>query len=200
VIGFVGRLTRDKGIRDLYHAFERLLPEFKDLQLLLVGDFETGDALPADVIRQMHEHPQVFVTGYVNDTSAYYTLFDMFAFPSYREGFPNVVLEASACALPVVAYQSTGTVDAVLDGITGLLVPAGAVTSLAAAIRTYLTRPGLCQAHGAAGRRRVIEQFQPEMIWNALFERYRQELSSRGLAGSLATVRPDHHRSHRRAA
>lgn len=189
VIGFVGRLTRDKGIVDLCRAFERLASEFADLQLLLVGDFETGDAVPEETIRQLQAHPRVVITGYVDDTSSYYSLFDLLVFPSFREGFPNVILEASASALPIVAYAATGTVDAVQDGATGLLAPVGDIESLTAAIRFYLTNPQVRQTHGAAGRRRVVEQFQPEMIWELLLKCYRNGTNLQDRADDAKTLR-----------
>lgn len=187
VVGFVGRLTRDKGIVDLFRSFERLSVEFSDLQLLLVGDFETGDAVPAETMRQLQTHPRVVITGYVNDTSSYYSLFDLLAFPSYREGFPNVVLEASASGLPIAAYAATGTVDAVRDGETGLLAPVGDIEALAAAIRSYLADPQLRHAHGTAGRRRVVEQFQPEMLWETLLHCYQKQAPRDGQPGRAAT-------------
>ena len=200
VVGFVGRLTRDKGIVDLYRAFERLSAEFPDLQLLLVGDFETGDAVPDETVRQLQTHPRVCITGYVDDTSSYYSLFDLLAFPSYREGFPNVILEASASSLPIAAYAATGTVDAVQDGITGVLASVGDVESLTAGIRTYLADPQLRQTHGTAGRRRVLEQFQPEMIWELLLRAYRHEPNGPDRASRVTTLRePDDQRDHRAA-
>jgi len=170
VIGFVGRLTRDKGIVELFSAFESLRAEIPDLHLLLVGDFETGDPVPQSTAQALREHPAVRITGFVPSTELYYDLMQVLAFPSYREGFPNVPLEAAASGLPVVGFAATGTVDAVQDGVTGKLVPLGDAAGLTDALRAYLRDDLLRFRHGDAGRQRVARDFRNETIWNALYD------------------------------
>lgn len=172
VIGFVGRLTRDKGIVELFQAFEHLRVEIPDLHLLLVGDFEIGDPVPQSTVQHLREHPAVRVTGFVPSTELYYDLMQVLAFPSYREGFPNVPLEAAAAGLPVVGFAATGTIDAVQDGVTGKLVPIGDVVGLTEALRGYLRDDLLRFRHGDAGRQRVARDFRNETIWNALYDLY----------------------------
>ncbi len=177
VIGFVGRLTRDKGISELFAAFEQLLPEFPDARLLLVGECEAGDPIPENVLERMRTHPNVVMTGPIKDVALFFGLFDLFAFPSYREGFPNVVLEAASAGLPVVGFRATGTIDAVVDGSTGTLVETGDVAGLAGSIAAYLREPFLGKRHGEAGRRRAANDFQREDVWQALVENYRSLLA-----------------------
>jgi glycosyltransferase involved in cell wall biosynthesis len=181
VIGFVGRLTRDKGIVDLHRAFLRLLPEFPDLRLVLIGWPEDGDPIPADTWQAIETHPQIIRTGGLRDVSLHYGLFDVLMFPSYREGFPNVPLEAAAAGIPVVGYAATGTRDAVVDGVTGFLVPTGDAIQLADAAACYLRNPLLRERHGSAGRRRAQADFRREEIWHALSELYSRWLKQRGL-------------------
>lgn len=181
VIGFVGRLTRDKGIPELLAAFERLLLEFPEARLLLVGEAERGDPLPDDVFVRLQTHPNVVLTGPIKDVALYYGVFDMLAFPSYREGFPNVPLEAAAAGLPVVGFRATGTVDAVVDGTTGTLVEISDVDGLTSAIAAYLREPFLRKRHGEAGRRRAQNDFRREDIWQALVENYHRLLEANGL-------------------
>ncbi|HLQ46250.1 MAG TPA: glycosyltransferase family 4 protein, partial [Planctomycetaceae bacterium] len=130
VIGFVGRLTRDKGIPELFAAFERLRPEFPEARLMLVGEAEHGDPLPDELLGQLQAHPNVVLTGPIQEVASYYGVFDLLAFPSYREGFPNVPLEAASAGLAVVGFRATGTIDAVVDGSTGTLVEIGDVAGL----------------------------------------------------------------------
>jgi glycosyltransferase involved in cell wall biosynthesis len=200
VIGFIGRLTRDKGILELFNAFDSLLPQFPTLRLVLAGDFEAGDPLPEHYLRQLREHPQVVLTGFVPDTAPYFPLFDLLAFPSYREGFPNVPLEAAAAGIPVVGFEATGTVDAVQEGVTGTLVPLHDTLGLSLAIKAYLTNPQLRQAHGAAGRARVLADFRQETIWEALFQRYVRMLRDRGCREPLGITPAEARATSARAA
>ena len=188
VIGFVGRLTRDKGIVDLHEAFMRLLAEFPDLRLVLIGWPEEGDPVPTETWQSIQSHPQIIRTGAIKDVSLYYGLLDVFVFPSYREGFPNVPMEAAAAGVPVVGYTATGTLDAVLDGITGKLVALQDSAALAAVTAGYLRDPLLRHRHGEAGRRRALNDFRREDIWQSLADLYSQWLSRRGLPLPVSSV------------
>jgi len=168
VIGFVGRLTRDKGIVELAEAFRSVLHSHPEARLLLVGEFESGDPVPQDTIDWLRASPDVSVAGFSKDPSGYYSVMNLLAFPSYREGFPNVPLEAAAASIPVVGFAATGTVDAVLDGQTGTLVPMGNVPALTAAISEYLSNDVLRFQHGQAGFLRASTEFPNEAIWEAM--------------------------------
>jgi glycosyltransferase involved in cell wall biosynthesis len=181
VVGFVGRLTRDKGIPELYEAHKILRKEFPSLKLLLLGDYETGDPLPPPLRRAIGSDPSVTRPGFVDETSDFYHVFDILAHPSYREGFPNVVLEAQAAGRAVVAARATGSVDAIAHGVTGLLVPVADVAALAEALGKLLRNPTLAAKMGVAGRARVVLEFKPEKIWRALAEEYLQLLRISGL-------------------
>ena len=109
---------------------------------------------------------------------------DIFVMPSYREGFGVTNIEAAAMGLPVVSTRIPGCVDSVRDGETGLLVPPRDATSLAGAIEAYLNNPALRAAHGAAGRQRVLREFQPKTIWKGLFEEYQRLLKLKGVVRS----------------
>jgi glycosyltransferase involved in cell wall biosynthesis len=182
VVGFVGRLTRDKGIAELVNAFSRLRETFCTLRLLLVGDFEEGDPLPGDVRREIETNSKIIRTGFVPEAAVYYHVMDVLALPTYREGFPNAVLEAHAAGKPVVASRATGVVDAVVDGVTGIMVPAGDAEALAKGLELLLTNKDLAAAMGDAGHERVRCEFQQERIWGALAREYSQLLSAHGLA------------------
>jgi glycosyltransferase involved in cell wall biosynthesis len=172
VLGFAGRIVRDKGLIELDAAWRMLREEFPDLQLLLAGEFEPQDPIPADVEARLRGDPRIHLAGLVPDMPRFYKAIDVLALPTYREGFGTVLLEAAAMALPVVATRIPGCVDAVRDGETGTLVPSHDAAALADAVRAYLRDPELRRRHGDAGRRRALRDFRPEAMWEALYQEY----------------------------
>jgi glycosyltransferase involved in cell wall biosynthesis len=160
VIGFVGRLTRDKGVPELIDAFEKVLDRVPSARLLLVGWFdESEDGLSEELRARIDGHPRILRTGFVRDTAPYYKAMDVMVLPTWREGFPNVVLEAAATGIPVVTTLSTGSRDAVVPEVTGLLVPAGYPEAIAEAILRLISNPDLRHRLGRAARARVIDRY-----------------------------------------
>ncbi|HEX5724472.1 MAG TPA: glycosyltransferase family 4 protein, partial [Longimicrobiaceae bacterium] len=165
VVGFVGRLVGDKGIVELVRAWASLREEFPGARLLLVGPWEARDPVAPEVRAALEGDPRVHLAGEDWDTPPLFAAMDLLALPTYREGFPNVLLEAAAMELPVVATRVPGCVDAVRDGETGTLVPARDAEALAGALARYLRDPALRAAHGRAGRARVLREFRREDLW-----------------------------------
>jgi glycosyltransferase involved in cell wall biosynthesis len=182
VVGFVGRLVRDKGVVELAMAWAALRERHPRLHLLLVGPLERergGDMLPPEVRGRLENDERVHLTGMVRDTSRLYPAMDMVALPTYREGLPNVALEAAAMALPIVATAIPGCLDAVQDGITGTLVPPRDPGALEEALERYLVDPALRALHGESARRRVLSEFRREAIWEAVAAEYQRLLAAR---------------------
>lgn len=179
VVGFVGRLHRDKGIPILLGAATRLLDAGIDLNLLLVGPEEP----PGYLVECLDQHDlassKVHWTGAVQDPEAYYSRMDVLCLPTMREGFPNVVLEAAAQSVPTVASNVTGCVDAVIHDETGLHFDAGDPRDLAKKLDALLSDPHKRHLLGKQARARVEREFGRQLVWARTEKAYRREVESR---------------------
>lgn len=178
VIGFVGRLVRDKGVVELAEAFERIRDDFEDAHLLAIGPFEQRDPVPERTRRLLEDDPRVHLPGFRGDVDELYMAMDLLVLPTHREGFPNAPLEAASMELPVVASDIGPCREAVAAGETGLCFPVGDAASMADRLTTYLDDPALRRQHGKAGRERVLANFLPRRIWTELAELYEKHLRS----------------------
>ncbi len=178
VIGFVGRLTRDKGIPELVEAFEKVLQAEPFARLLLVGWFDTSeDALAPEMRRSIELHPNIFCTGFVADAAPWYRAMDMMVLPTRREGFPNAALEAASSGLPVITTLATGARDAVIPEVTGLLVPPGYPEAISEAILQLLGDQVRRHKMGAAARQWVVDRFSEERVMSLTVALYRELMS-----------------------
>jgi len=171
VVGFVGRLTRDKGLADLERAMVLLRNSGIALQLLLVGkvDDKSGD-IALERLRAIGIN--VVSTGHVERPAIYYQLMDVFCLPSLREGFSTVALEASSSGVPVVVSTATGAIDAVRAGQTGLVFQVGDSIQLAQQIEAILEDKLVAREMGDRGRRWVRDTFGRHAIQTAFIEEY----------------------------
>lgn len=177
VFVFLGRLVRDKGVAELVEAFAAVHAEDPSSRLLLVGDYD-DDSLPAATRAALADHPGIRHVGWRSDVRAMYAAADVLVLPSYREGMPNVVLEAAAMALPVVATDINGSNEIVVHGASGLLVPVKDADRLAAALRQLLAAPDRT-AMGARGRSVVEADFDHVTFCGRLADYYDQLLAAR---------------------
>lgn len=165
VVGFVGRLTRDKGLPELIQAFDSILKAEPETHLLLVGWFDAAeDALDGKMRARIEGHPQIHCTGFVEDTAPYYRAMDLMVLPTWREGFPNVVLEAAATGIPVITTESTGSRDSVVPEVTGLLIPPGYPEAICEAVLRLLRNPERRLQMGLAARAWVLQNFIDERV------------------------------------
>jgi len=172
VLGFVGRIVRDKGIQELAEAWRELRRRHPNLYLVVVGREEPQDPIPPAARQALRSDPRVVFTGPVADPAPYYAIMDLVVLPTYREGFPVMPLEAAAMGLPVVATTVDGCPEAVVNGLTGMLVPPRDSPSLTKALNALISDAEMRKRLGKAGRERVLKKFKPTVIWNIIYNNY----------------------------
>jgi glycosyltransferase involved in cell wall biosynthesis len=191
VVGFVCRLTRDKGIPELIEAFDTILTREPEARLLLVGWFDASeDALAARWRARIANHPRIHCTGFVADTAPYYRAMDVLVLPSWREGFPNVVLEAAATGVPVITTQCTGSRDSVVPEVTGLVIPPGYPEAISEAVLRLLREPARRQRMGAAARSWVCRHFADTRVLLLAVSFYKSLLKPVPAAESAVPLTP----------
>ncbi|WP_082590383.1 glycosyltransferase family 4 protein [Phycicoccus sp. Soil748] len=166
-IVFLGRLTADKGPSVLAEALDRMHSQGVYAQLLILGAQDERDSAFHSQ-RLVADRPWVRVVDHVSDVRPYLAASQLCVLPTRREGFPNVVLEASAMGLPCVTTEATGAIDSVIHGRTGLIVPVDDADSLSTAMRTLINDPALRASMGEAARRRAVADFQPTDVARAI--------------------------------
>ncbi|HYP06188.1 MAG TPA: sugar transferase [Bryobacteraceae bacterium] len=175
VVGYFGRLVRDKGIEELVAAFRMLEAQESNLHLVVAGEVEAHDPVSSEALDFLRNHRRIHYLGW-RPLGPLYAAIDLLVLPTYREGYPTVILEAGSMALPVVATRVPGCIDAVVDGRTGTLIAPRDPVELAGAIRRYAADPDLCRRHGQNGRERAVSQFSPADVSNAIYSEYKRAL------------------------
>lgn len=170
VIGFVGRITPDKGFCELYEAWRTVRRRHPRAHLIVVGPVEAGDSAIRRAVALLRSDPRAHLTGTEWNPVRYYAAMDILCLPSRREGLPNVVLEAAAMHVPSVVTAATGCTDAVIPNVTGVIVHSGSPDALAHAIAGYLVDGDKRKAHGRAACERAVSDFSQQRVWSALSE------------------------------
>src|SRR6266513_798149 len=180
VVLFIGRVTRDKGVAELADAFFRIKAVDSEAYLVVVGPTEPKrDPLPSALLQALESDDRIRMTGYDPEPEKYLAMADLLCLPSYREGFGNVVIEAGALGVPTVGTRIDGLRDAVVDGVTGLLVPPKNAAALAGALASLLKNEPKRKQMGNAARERVRHLFDSRVINRRVLEEYERLLKNR---------------------
>lgn len=162
VIGFVGRITRDKGIYDYISVVKSL--KYDNIKFLIIGDNDARSPVNTEIIEFIDNHKDVIHINFTDKIEYYYKLMNILMIPSYREGFGNANVEAQAMKVPVVCYSVTGCVDSVQNGISGFSVPFLDISSLLEAVETLINDEKLRTWMGVQAREFVQSNFTTEKI------------------------------------
>ena len=172
---FIGRIVRDKGINELVEAFSRLANERSDVRLMLVGRFEDDlDPLPQHTKKQIESNERISFVGYQSDVRPYLVASDVLVLPSYREGFPNVVLQAGAMGLPVIVTDVNGSDEAICSGVNGVIVPKYSSEVLYRAMSDMVSDRDATANMAAVAREMVASRFDQKDVWAALANMYKE--------------------------
>jgi glycosyltransferase involved in cell wall biosynthesis len=183
VFVFIGRLDNHKGLRELKTAFERILKIYPTCWLLLVGPLETArEGLDSDTLDWFQLQDRVIMPGFQKDVRPWLLASKVLVFPSYREGFPNVPLQACAMGIPVIASDIIGCSEIVIDKRNGWLIPKKDPEALEKAMIYFLDNPRERIEMGKCGRAEVASRFEQQLFWTELEKEYHSLLKATELA------------------
>ena len=178
---FVGRLVGDKGINELIQAFTGLQAKVNERipKLLLVGPLESKlDPLAPASMKEIEVNDGIISVGFQDDIRPYFTIADALVFPSYREGFPNVVLQAGAMELPAIVSNINGCNEIINEGENGLIIPVKEVQALKNAMLKLLNDQELYNKLKENARPRIVDNYEQSVVWQAILEEYRKAESN----------------------
>ena len=170
---FIGRLVLDKGITELVNVFTTLQKERPRLRLILAGQYEPAlDPLPLNIEKEITDNKNIIHIEWTNTVEYYMAAADYFIFPSYREGFPNVLLEAAAMELPIVCSRIAGNVDIVTDNQTGLIFESQNEEDLRRKLTAALNEPVLMKQMAAILKEKITSSYKREAFWESMKKEY----------------------------
>lgn len=186
---YIGRLVKDKGINELVAAFSKLKSDnvqFRDNgnstaissssipKLLLIGRLEQKlDPLLPETWEKIQTDPNIIFVGYQEDVRPFLAISDVLAFPSYREGFPNVVMQAGAMGLPSIVTNINGCNEIIIEGKNGVIIPPKDKEALFGAMKYIMKYPAERRKMAEAARPLIVSRYEQQAVWNALLEEYR---------------------------
>ncbi|ATA89104.1 glycosyltransferase family 1 protein [Capnocytophaga stomatis] len=170
---FVGRLVGDKGINELVKAFKNL--KVSNLKLLLVGPMEEKlDPLKPESIIEIEKNKDIIYVGFQKDVRPFFAISDALVFPSYREGFPNVVIQAGAMELPSIVSNINGCNEIIIEGENGIIIPAKDTEELEKKMKLLFTDKDFYNKLKQNSRRMITERYEQSVVWKAILEEYKK--------------------------
>lgn len=177
---FVGRLVGDKGINELIQAFNDLSLLYESIKLLLVGPYENDlDPLNSETLSIINSNPQIISTGYQNDVRRFFSIASALVFPSYREGFPNVVMQAGSMGIPSIVTNINGCNEIIIDNNNGLIIEAKSHSAIYKAMLFLYQNKVTYYERKDSIRELIINKFERKIFWNILLQEYQSLINNR---------------------
>ena len=171
---FVGRLVADKGINELVEAFKELNILLPDTKLVLVGPLETElDPLLPKTLKEIDVNPAIISVGFQNDVRPYFAIADALVFPSYREGFPNVVMQAGAMGLPSIVSNINGCNEIIVENYNGMIIPVKNTKAIFEAMKKILEDVIFYNHLKENSRKRIVDNYEQKVVWEAILNEYK---------------------------
>jgi len=170
---FVGRVVGDKGINELVQAFSKL--QIPNTKLLLVGPYETDlDPLLPETLEEIESNTNIISVGFQKDVRPYFAISNALVFPSYREGFPNVVMQAGAMGLPSIVTNINGCNEIIQEKYNGIIIPKKNTSAIFEAMTQLLLDEQLYQKTQQHSREVIVERYEQRIVWQAILEEYKK--------------------------
>jgi glycosyltransferase involved in cell wall biosynthesis len=177
---FVGRLVGDKGINELIKAFKRLSDEHPDTHLVLVGGEEQNlDPIKQETKQEIELNPAINAVGDQKDVRPFYASANALVFPSYREGFPNVVIEAGAMGLPSIVTDINGSREIIIEGENGTIIPSKDAEALYQAMKWFVENPEDVERMAANARPLIASRFEQSFVRSCLKDFYKEIIAQK---------------------
>ncbi|MCH5598734.1 glycosyltransferase family 4 protein [Niabella ginsengisoli] len=177
ILSFVGRIALPKGIEELVNAFLLLENEYNNLNLILVGSADNVDPISHEIWNIINTNSRIHWLGYKEDVRPYFQITDIFVFPSYREGFPQIIMQAAAMECPIIATDINGANEIIENGKNGLLISPKSTTEIVAAVKKLIEEPDLRNTFSRQSRNAMINGFDQEKFWQGLDDLYKETLN-----------------------
>lgn len=173
VFVFVGRLVTDKGINEMVAAFRKLKINHPNAKLILVGPLESDlDPLLPETLEAIENVKQIISVGYQQDVRLFLSISHCLVFPSYREGFPNVVMQAGAMGLPSIVTNINGCNEIIIPKENGIIIPVKDEKLLLEAMSAVMENQDLYCHLQSNARKLIVNRFEQQVVWQALLKEY----------------------------
>lgn len=171
VFGYCGRITRDKGLNELFGAVREIIEtKHEDAYLMIIGAYDNAETIDQELFSWAQNSNRVIFTGYTKEVPQHYSALDVFCSLSYREGFGLVVIEAAGMGVPGIVTDCPGQIDTITNNVTGLHVPVHNVPRVVEAMEFYIYHPERTIEMGIQARKEVEEKYEQQTLFSKLAE------------------------------